>query len=219
MNASVNKSIDLKSHWNKVYRNTDEEKLGWYEEKPLPSIELIHKTGISKNDKILIVGAGTSNLIDWLIENGNTNICINDISEAAIDKLKSRIKPTRGKISWVIDDITASAQLIKLRDIRLWHDRAVLHFLTTRNERESYFKLINLIVEPGGYVIIAAFSKEGVHVCSGLPVVNYDVEMIAGELGHQFYLLDSFHYVHNTPSGDPRPYIYTLFRRHINTSE
>jgi hypothetical protein len=46
--------IDLKEHWNNKYLNSIEEKLGWYETDLSPSMNLIFKTNLDKNARILI---------------------------------------------------------------------------------------------------------------------------------------------------------------------
>ena len=40
----------MKEHWNKVYSSNDTRKLGWYEEIPEPSIKLLSKCNISKDE-------------------------------------------------------------------------------------------------------------------------------------------------------------------------
>ena len=50
-------------HWDNVYENTQQEKLGWYEENPEPSLGLIKKYA-KLNSIIINIGSGTSNLLD-----------------------------------------------------------------------------------------------------------------------------------------------------------
>lgn len=200
----------LESYWDEIYKHTEVEELGWYEEVCTPSIELIQKTKIKKDDTVLLVGAGSSNLLNWLLDK-EYNIIASDISAKAIASAKSRFGSKR--IQWVRDDLTKPNKLIQVGKVQLWFDRAVLHFLIKKSDQDKYFELLRTLVSPGGFVIIAEFSKEGTTYCSGLPVVNYDSEMIGAGLGSDFYLIDSFHYIHKTPSGVDRPYIYTLFKR------
>jgi len=37
------KQIDYKDHWNKIYSKSEINKLGWHEESPKPSLDLIKK--------------------------------------------------------------------------------------------------------------------------------------------------------------------------------
>ena len=54
----------LESYWNEIYDQAEIEDLGWYEDVSGPSIEMILKTDIRKDGKILVVGAGASRL--WI---------------------------------------------------------------------------------------------------------------------------------------------------------
>ena len=102
----------MKEHWNKVYSSNDTTKLGWYEETPAPSIKLLSKCNISKDAAILDVGAGATTLIDYLVNNGYTNITAADISEEAIEKLKGRLgKEKSALVKWIVDDLTGPSTL------------------------------------------------------------------------------------------------------------
>jgi ubiquinone/menaquinone biosynthesis C-methylase UbiE len=204
----------MKDHWNKVYSSRDVDKLGWYEEIPEPSIRLMSKFHINKDESVLDVGAGASKFIDYLISQGFTNIIAADISEMALNKLKERLGEEKAsRVRWIVDDITHPTYIQNLRDISLWHDRAVLHFLLKENQQQEYLSTLKKVIKRGGYVIIAAFSLEGAKRCSGLDVKNYDQDMLAKFLGEDFSLLEYFDYTHYMPSGEPRPYIYTLFQK------
>lgn len=160
------------------------------------------------------MGAGVSTFIDYLIEKGFSNIIATDISKIALNKLKERLgKEKASKVRWIVDDITQPFYIQNLRDISVWHDRAVLHFLLKENQQQIYLSTLKKVIKKGGYVIIAAFSLEGAKKCSGLDVKNYDQNMLAEFLGEDFSLLEYFDYTYYMPSGEPRPYIYTLFQK------
>lgn len=204
----------IKDHWNKIYSERDVVKLGWYEEIPEPSIRLLSKCQINKDEFILDVGAGASTFIDYLINQGFSNIIAADISEIALNKLKERLGNEKAsKVRWIVDDINQPIHIQNLRDISLWHDRAVLHFLLEENQQQAYLSTLKKVLKRDGYVIIAAFSLEGAKKCSGLDVKNYDQDMLAKFLGEDFSLLEYFDYTYHMPSGEPRSYIYTLFQR------
>jgi len=204
----------MKEHWNKLYSSNDTRELGWYEETPEPSITLLSKCNISKDAAILDVGAGATTLIDFFIDSGYTNITVADISEAALEKLKARLGAERSLlVKWIADDLTQPKYISKLKDIALWHDRAVLHFLVEERWRQTYFSTLKKVVQKGGYVIIAAFSIGGAKKCAGLDVVNYDRNMLSEKLGNEFELIEAFDYSYHMPSGNIRPYIYTLFQK------
>ena len=207
----VNKN--LSSYWDTVYETLDDTKLGWYEEHPKPSLDLIEKCNLSKENTIINIGAGATTLVDFLLEKGFSNLICTDISKKALDILKDRISDNKNSIKWIVDDLTQPTELNNLDPIDLWHDRAVLHFFTKEEDQQIYFNLLNIKVKKGGYAIIAAFNLQGASKCSGLPVHRYNERMLINKIGKNFKLLDSFNYTYTMPSGDTREYIYTLFQK------
>lgn len=204
---------DLKKHWDSAYENNDITKLGWYEEDPIPSLQLIQKCDLSSDARILNVGVGTSTLIDELLNFGYSNLTASDISNTALEKLQTRLGANKNKVHWVVDDLTNPKLLSEIDPIDLWHDRAVLHFFTNEEEQNAYFSLLKKIVKPKGYVLISTFNSEGATKCSGLNVKRYNKDLLTNKLGADFKLLEFFNYTYTMPSGDTRPYIYTLFKR------
>lgn len=213
--SSKEKSIekDYELHWNKAFDRTDVNNLGWYEENPKPSLDLIKKCNLTINSSILNVGAGATTLVDELINLGYENIIANDLSSSALNKLKERLGKDSNKVKWIEDNLTKPEELNSLKDIDLWHDRAVLHFFNDKKDQDTYFDLLRKVIKKTGYVIIAAFHLNGASKCCGLPVHRYDENMLKEKIGTDFELLESFQYTYLNPSGDPREYIYTLFKR------
>ncbi len=210
----VKDEIDFKKHWNKAYKNKSMTELGWYEEYPEPSIELIKLCDLPAEAKIFNAGAGSSTLINELINLGFKNIFVNDISSEAIESLKVNLsKKVKSNINFIVDDLTNPTELTTLKDIDLWHERAVLHFFTEISQQKIYFELINQSVKPGGYVIIAEFNLKGAKNCSGLNIVNYDKKMLQNGLGKNFKLIKSFDYTYIQPSGNSREFVYCLFKK------
>ena len=203
-----------KEHWETVYKTREIDTLGWYEETPTPSINLVAKLGLSRHDAILDVGSGASTLIDHLADQGYENIFACDISETALEKLKDRLGEEKAsRITWIVDDITCPTKLKSIGEVALWHDRAMLHFLREEEERNAYLATLKSVVKKGGHVIIAVFSTVGAKKCSGLDLKNYDEKLLADFLGDDFTLVEHFSHIYHMPSGDARPYVYTLFRR------
>lgn len=204
----------MKAHWDRVYQKTASEKLGWFEARAEPSIQLIEKCNLSKDAFILNVGAGATTLVDALLESKFRNIIANDISNPALEELQLRLGPGESqKIHWIVDDITNPNKLQSLEKIDLWHDRAVLHFFHDSASQEAYFNLLRMLVRKEGHVIIAAFNLDGAPKCSGLPVFRYEAKMLQERLGEEFDLKEAFDYTYTMPSGDTREYVYTLFQR------
>ena len=209
-----NTDINYKEHWNKVYSKNNIQKLGWYEESPNPSLDLIEKCNLNNDAAILDVGSGATTLIEELIKKCYKNIIATDISKTALDIAQNNLRDEEKKlVRWIVDDITNPEYLNKIGKVDLWHDRTVLHFLTDDEQKQGYLSTLKHLVKVGGFVIIAVFSLDGVKKCSGLDVVNYNHKMIADFLGKGFELIEYFPYLYIQPSGGERPYVYTLFKR------
>jgi len=80
------------------------------------------------------------------------------------------------------DDVTV---LRASRSGRLWHDRAVFHFLTDPADRAAYLRAMGGAVEPGGAIIIGTFAPNGPDHCSGLRVQRYDADALLDVLARR----------------------------------
>ncbi len=144
----------MKKHWNNVYTSREITQVGWYEKKPSQSLYLISQCDLDTHDCIVDVGVGASTLIDCLLEDGFSNIVATDISETALDKLKKRLDEEAQSVKWMVGDITKAEQFGELKNISLWHDRALLHFLIDEKDQQAYLETLKKAVKPGGFVII-----------------------------------------------------------------
>ena len=134
-------NYDYKEHWNNAYQNNVVENLGWFEDDPVASFDLIEKCNLSKDALIFNAGAGATTLITLLLEKGYSNILVNDISSLALNKLKNSID-SNSNVRFFVDDLTNPITLLDVKNIDLWHDRAVLHFFTSKDQQLSYFNLL-----------------------------------------------------------------------------
>ncbi len=202
---------NFRNHWNNAYSNSPQEKLGWYETDLSPSLDLINKTGLQKSARIINIGSGSTTLIDALLELNYTNLIATDISDIALNELKSRVAGET--VEFIQDDLTQAKELNNIEKVDLWIDRAVLHFFIDAKDQDSYFDIVKSKINKNGFVILAEFSLEGAAKCSGLDVFRYSKDMLVDKLGEEFKLIEHFDYTYSMPSGAPRPYIYTLFQR------
>jgi ubiquinone/menaquinone biosynthesis C-methylase UbiE len=203
------RSDSTKEHWQSVYSLKSAQEVGWFQAQHEVSIEFINNSKIVKDARILDVGSGATTLLDDLLKEGYSNIVAMDISASALAVSKQRLADL---ITWEVADITHPLG-IEENSIDLWHDRAVLHFFTSKIEKQGYLENLKKVVKRGGFVIIETFSPEGVPQCSGLELQRYDEEMLETFLGLEFELIQFKRHVHSTPSGDERPYVSTLFKR------
>ena len=204
----------LKDHWNKKYTTTPVTQLGWYESKSVPSIQFIENCAVSKDAAIIDIGSGVSALIANVLELGYQNLYALDISEVALEKARTLLNDEQAsRVHWIVDDIINPSNVFQLQPVKVWHDRAVFHFLTEEPHRQTYHSRLQKLVIPGGFVILAAFAMNGATMCSGLPVQRHSAESLSEFVGDGFKLIERLDYTYQMPSGDLRPYFYTRFQK------
>lgn len=202
--------MDRKTHWEKVYRTTAADELGWYQVHPTMSLNLIESTGFQKTGSLIDVGGGDSTLVDHLLDQGFKHVTVLDISSAALKRAKARLGDRAHLVTWIEGDVT---DFRSSKTYEVWHDRAVFHFLTDAEDREKYCETMNRAVGTQGHVIIATFAYEAPPTCSGLPVVRYSPQFLAVTIGNNFALVESVEQLHRTPGGKQQPFIYCRFAR------
>lgn len=201
---------DRVSHWETVYATRNTHEVSWYQIRPDVSLGLIAKLGLRANDLIIDVGGGASSLVDHLLDLGHTDLTVLDISVAALDAVKARLGARAASVRWLTGDITREKPA---GPYRLWHDRAVFHFLTEADDRRNYATTLAAAVPAGGHAIVATFAEDGPERCSNLPVCRYSPEQLAKELGADFALVESLRETHVTPAQGEQKFIYCRFRR------
>lgn len=198
-------------HWDAIFSSTEDPKLGWYEKDTSQTLELLNHIPKWKNSTVFLPGAGTSVLIEELLSKG-VKLVLNDISIEALNRVKSRLGGKYKEIKWLCQDIAQPIQ-DTIPDIDIWIDRAVLHFLFDEDDIKGYFENVKSTLKVGGYAIFAEFSKTGASKCAGLKLHRYSIEEISENLGSSFSIVSHFDYTYINPIGDPRPYIYALYKR------
>lgn len=203
--------MTLHEHWERVYQTKRTDEVSWFRPHLETSLELIRETGVAHDSPIIDVGGGASTLVDDLLAAGYSDLTLLDLSEAALDVVRARLVSRASKVKLVCGDVTAAA--LPAGFFRVWHDRAVFHFLTDVADRDRYVSQARHAVGPGGHVIVGAFGPEGPQRCSGLPVARYDAEALHAAFGADFELLDRREERHVTPAGASQQYTYCLCRR------
>lgn len=200
-----------KDHWEKVYSTKAADDVSWFQPHADMSMRLIHDSGLSKGAAIIDVGGGASTLVDDLLNEGNGNITVLDLSGAALETSRSRLGPQADGVQWMEADITHAE--FEPHSLDLWHDRAVFHFLTSEADRAAYVHQVLRALKPGGHVIMATFGANGPMQCSGLPVMRYAPDELHAEFGEAFTMLAHEEEVHHTPFGTDQQFIYCLCRK------
>ena len=200
----------IKQHWDTVYATKGEHDVSWFEASPVVSLQLIEATGLTARTCVLDVGGGESRLVDALLARGVMCIAVLDVAREALVRAQARLGDKAREVAWLEADVTA---VWSWKEVDIWHDRAVFHFLTERADRDSYKARLAERLKPGGSAILATFAPDGPEKCSGLPVVRYSPETLGSELGDGFVLVDSRRHTHMTPWGTTQAFQYSRFVR------
>lgn len=203
-------AMDVKTHWEKVYRTKAPDAVSWYLPHLETSLALVKRTGASLTSSIIDVGGGESTLADDLVKRGYQNVTVLDISETAINVSKRRMGEAADHVHWLVADVLA----MELKPIAfdVWHDRAVFHFLTTTEQRLAYVRNVARSLKRGGHVIVSTFGPEGPRKCSGLEVMRYDADSLHDQFGARFRLIESSQELHETPQGATQQFLYCYCR-------
>lgn len=203
--------MDKQQHWETVYQTKARDEVSWFREHLDTSLRMIQNTGVGRDAAIIDVGGGNSTLVDDLLERGFVDISVLDISESAIVGSRERLEKRASQVNWIVADITAVD--LPRSHYDLWHDRAVFHFLTEKEDRRNYVELVTHSLKPGGHIIVASFGPEGPQKCSGLDVVRYSPETMHDEFGETFTLIESVGETHSTPFGTTQDFVYCYCRK------
>jgi ubiquinone/menaquinone biosynthesis C-methylase UbiE len=203
---------DAEAHWREVWRTRSATKVSWYQEHSERSLTLIRKVAPQPGSSIIDVGGGASRLVDELVGAGYLGLTVLDLAEDALERTRQRLGNRASQVSWV------HANLLDYpfpRGFQVWHDRAVLHFMTDAADRDKYVEQLTRAVLPGGYAIVATFGPQGPESCSGLRVRRYDPEELTTTLGKRFSPVSFSTDDHITPQGARQQFTYGCFRRSI----
>jgi SAM-dependent methyltransferase len=194
-------------HWDDVYGTKQVDSVSWFQSVPEVSLRLVTSVG-QPSSAFIDVGAGASTLIDELADRGWTDLTVLDVSAEAIRVRAAAAGGT--KVEMIVSDVL----LFELeRAFDIWHDRAVLHFLTDPADVARYVEVATRAVLPGGHLVIGTFAQDGPTQCSGLPTVRYDAEALTAVFGDVFTLVHSEREEHRTPWDAVQPFTWVVLRR------
>jgi SAM-dependent methyltransferase len=192
-------------HWSRVWTSKEPTEFSWFEAEPRTSVEMVAALGLPADAPILDVGGGASALARELVSLGFSDVSVADISGQALEKARAAVGPKSDRITWIEADVRSHDFG---RRFRLWHDRAVFHFMTEPSDREAYLEALGRSLEPGGHLIIATFGPDGPSRCSGLPVQRYGAPELADVLAPLARLVSSRLEEHVTPAGSSQQFLY-----------
>jgi SAM-dependent methyltransferase len=194
------------SHWQRVW-TADETTRSWHQTHARVSAELIAEVA-SPATPVIDVGGGASRLVDDLLDLGYENVTVLDIAARALDQARRRLGPRADAVTWIRADVLDHAFAPRYG---VWHDRAVLHFMTSPRERERYVHQARAATVPGGHVVVATFGPRGPESCSGLPVRRDDEHSLRATLGDGFTPITFRSELHRTPGGETQEFLYGVF--------
>ena len=201
---------DRQAHWDNVYSTKSESEVSWFQETPVPSLELLALIDAQPDSAIVDIGGGASRLVDRLVSEGYEEVTVLDLSEAALAAAQTRIGSKAAHVKWEVADVT-KWRPSKRYDV--WHDRAAFHFLTSLSDQRSYVKQLRRALSWGGHVIMGTFAFDGPEKCSGLPVARHDAQSLLAALGSEFTLIDERRHEHVTPWGTTQHFQFSTFRK------
>ncbi len=137
------------THWDAVYEANRTDAVSWYQSEPTVSLELIDALGVDPHAAVIDVGGGASLLVDRLLTRGFTDLSVLDISESALHTSRHRAGD-HVEVDWMLGDLLAWRPR---RRYDLWHDRAVLHFLSD-GDVDLYRTTVEQALAPGGSVVL-----------------------------------------------------------------
>jgi len=205
--------MNSKEHWERIFKTRRTTEVSWYQATPKVSLDFIRDLQIAKDAAIIDVGGGDSRLVDHLLEAGFTNITVLDISETAINRAKLRLGPGAGLVNWITADVT---EFVPGRKFDFWHDRAVFHFLTTKEQVNKYLGVANKALTASGKIVIGTFSETGPETCSGLPIKKYSESSLYEIIKKWFRKIKCIHTDHLTPSNTIQNFLFCSFKK-VNT--
>lgn len=200
---------DRRDHWQRVDGEKKPTKVSWYQPVPEKSLQLIRATGIGLDDPILDAGGGASTLVDYLIDQGYTDISVLDISGRMLDRARCRLGDPCRNVTWIESDVV---EFRPSRRYALWHDRAVFHFLTAASERDSYVNVVRQALRSKGFFVLATFGPQGPMRCSGLDTRRYSIEELQVLFASTFKLCSHELQQHETPQGSTQQFLYSCWQ-------
>ncbi|CAN5573528.1 class I SAM-dependent methyltransferase [soil metagenome] len=204
-------SIERKKHWENVYLTNQPGELSWTQEIPKTSLDFVHSFNLPKTANIIDVGGGDSKLVDFLLSEGFENITVLDISEKALQRAQHRLGGKAGKVKWIVSDVTEFRPTVSYD---FWHDRAAFHFLTTKDEINSYLTTAYQAIK--GFMTIGTFSDKGPKKCSGLAVHQYSEKELQEKLNLGFEKIKCVTEDHTTPFNKSQNFLFCSFKRISN---
>ena len=202
--------MNRKEHWENVFKTKSLDEVSWYEVVPETSLSFFKESNISKSAKIIDVGGGDSFLVDNLLKLGYKDITVLDISEAALDRAKLRLKDQSKNVKWILADV---ADFSPPEHYDFWHDRAAFHFLTDKESINNYVETVQKHLNKKSNLVVGTFSENGPKKCSGLEIKQYSEITMTNQFKMYFDKIKCIKKDHNTPFDTNQNFVFCWFKR------
>jgi 2-polyprenyl-3-methyl-5-hydroxy-6-metoxy-1,4-benzoquinol methylase len=207
----INRPLDAVArldYWEGVHHEKPVDGVSWWQAVPGLSLDLVDQADVGVDGAVIDVGAGWSTLVDHLVALGYTDVTAIDLSATALQTVRDRLGTDGAGVTLQVADVLDLRQPTRYA---LWHDRAVFHFLTEKDERDDYRSSLARSLRPGGWVVVATFGPDGPTTCSGLPIVRYSHAQLLAEFPG-FDLVATAGEDHVTPWGTSQQFTALLLR-------
>jgi len=202
-------SPDAAAHWDGAY-TAGVIARSWFQQQPRMSLLMFDRAGVTASDSVIDVGGGASPLAGALLARGFRDITVLDISAAGMEHARQCLGARAANIQWLVADLLT---WVPPRRYRVWHDRAVFHFLTTADDRRRYLRTVGDASAPDAVAVFGCFAPDGPQQCSGLPVARYSPGELADQFGSGWTLIGQAREEHLTPAGLIQPFTWATLRK------
>ncbi len=202
--------MNKKQHWENVYNTKQPHEVSWTQTYPTSSMRFLESLNLPKSAKIIDVGGGDSQLVDVLIDKGFENLTVLDISGKALERAELRLGDKASKVTWIEANIV---DFEPKETYDFWHDRAVFHFLTEKEDIVKYQALVSKYISSEGFFLLGTFSENGPLKCSGLEIKQYSEAQMLDLFGADFKAIECFQENHTTPFETTQQFQFCGFQR------
>ncbi|MDH4471971.1 MAG: class I SAM-dependent methyltransferase [Fluviicola sp.] len=199
-----------KDHWENIYQTKQLKDVSWYQPVPETSLDFLQQFDLPKTAKIIDVGGGDSLFVDYLLDLGYTDVSVLDISENALERAKERLGAKAQLVKWIVSDVSTFEPS---EQYDFWHDRAVFHFLTEKQDIENYMTVLSKGVQTDGILVMGTFSESGPTKCSGIPIKQYSEKSMKELLATAFDKIRCLRVDHKTPFDTIQQFVFCGFKK------
>lgn len=198
-----------KEFWEDFYTKkcTKGETINWYFDITKLDIPEFSLKNLSQQDEILIIGPGTSSIVDYLFENGFEGVTLVDFSEAVMNNIKLKYKE---RDSWGLETINIlNVDKTIYKDVfSVVIDKGCIDCMLSdpKNAEENFIEAMNIVKDSltqEGVFYYFSYGKleERVNLLFKVQGIKYRVAVIdmnnnGNEINKEFNASDNIYYLY-----------------------